>query len=244
MIEITQVCRDPVSPDAFRSESCKDRSQRQGNILRSAFVVEYSWFTLWPNYPRTTKSFVVFEEWIARVRGFSRRALSISRFDDDDHPVGKRVKAKKLHGQFFLFNSILPFPFLPFFLSLSLSSFRFRGFRFVKNEYTKLSTLSSKRNNERDILKLTRPVGVSRWPNCGEPNEFRSCRINCVCSGPTHMDLHKLYASKPFCRVEPDSISRSITTIVLLRLPSSNRTRNKKHRLGIEMDLWKRDVKE
>lgn len=153
------------------------------------------------------------------------------------------LKRKNCTDNFFFLILFYHFPsFL--FLSLSLSSFRFKGFRFVKNEYTKLSTLSSKRNNERDILKLTRPVGVSRWPNCGEPNEFRSCRINCVCSGSTHMDLHKLYASKPFCRVEPDSISRSITTIVLLRLPSSNRTRNKKHRLGIEMDLWKRDVKE
>lgn len=47
--------------------------------------------------------------------------LSISRFDDD-HPVGKRVKAKKLHGQFFLFNSILPFPFLPSFFSFSRHS--------------------------------------------------------------------------------------------------------------------------
>lgn len=97
-IKITQVRRDPVSPDAFRSQSCKDRCRDRVTFYDPRFVVEYSWFTLWPNYHERRRSPLSFSKNEPRVRGFSRRALSISRFDDNHS--GNALKRKNCTDNF------------------------------------------------------------------------------------------------------------------------------------------------
>lgn len=126
------MCRDPVSSDAFRSQSCKDRCRDRVTFYdpRSS-----------SNTPGLRCDLITTnDEVLCRFRRMNRarsRFLSKSVIDQSfrRQPQWERVKVKKLHGQFFfliLFHHFPSFLFFLFSFSLSPSSFRFRGFRFVK----------------------------------------------------------------------------------------------------------------